>query len=50
MWRKNREVRHKPKTPEVATLGFSIPIFGNGKAYPHRLVTDYLSPSNHLMM
>nr|WP_207659638.1 hypothetical protein [Coprococcus catus] len=22
----------------------------NGRAYDHRLVTDYLSPSNHLLM
>ena len=38
------------KNPGAATPGFFIPIFGNGKAYPHRLITDYLSPSNHLMM
>lgn len=38
------------KNPGAATLGFFIPIFGHGKVYAHRLVTDYLSPSNHLMM
>ena len=30
------------------SLGFSIPFFYGGLI--HRLVTDYLSPSNHLMM
>ena len=38
------------KNPSAATLGFSILNFGNGKVYAHRLVTDYLSLSSHLMM
>lgn len=38
------------KTPEIAAPGFSIPTFGDGKAYPHRLVADYLSLSSHLQM
>lgn len=36
------------KTPEAATLGFSI-LFLMAEQI-HRLVTDYLSLSNHLMM
>ena len=34
--------------------GTAFPVFSilnfNGRAYDHRLVTDYLSPSNHLLM
>ena len=40
----------KRKAPERHLWGFSIPNFGNGRAWSHRLVTDYLSPSNHLQM
>ena len=34
--------------PRVAALGSSIPFWYGGLC--HRLVTNYLSPSNHLMM
>ena len=37
------------KTPVRQHWGFLF-LLGSGKAYTHRLVTDYLSPSNHLQM
>lgn len=43
--------RTTTKTPKVyQTFGVFYSYFSNGKAYGHRLVTDYWSPSNHLMM
>ena len=43
--------RTTTKTPKVdQTFGVFYSYFWNGKAYDHRLVTDYWSPSNHLMM
>lgn len=34
------------KNPSAATLGFSIPNFGNGKVYAHRLTTKVMENAN----